>query len=139
MEWGLSMKKEIEQILETVTDEKKLNTDRYQELLKRSDESEKLNANRYHELKTGLDDSKDSWHQLMKGFTEAQALADQRYHELKRSIEDVSSKIATKDQLNQVYESLSQDITFMFGNHHRLKKRVSQLEKRVGKLEGDLP
>ena len=80
------------------------------------------------EVKTGQDSFKDSWHQLRKGFTEAQLLVDRRYHELKTSIEDLSSKMATKDQLNQVLKSLSQDITFMFGDHHRLKKRVSILK-----------
>jgi len=108
-------------------------------LTKRLGESEKLNAERYHELRGGLDDSKGSWLQTMKYFKKAQLLSDQRYLELKRSIDDIYLKMATKDQLNQVFESLSQDITFLFGGQNRLEKRVSPLEKRVGKLERNVP
>jgi archaellum component FlaC len=64
-----------------------------------------------------------------------QKLNDQRYYELKASIEDISSKMATKEQLDQVYESLSADITCMSGDSQKLTRRVDHLEKRVKRLE----
>jgi hypothetical protein len=61
-----------------------------------------------------------------------------RYHELKSELADINlilPTLATKGQLNQVYESLSQDMTCFSGGHMKLKKRVDGLEKRVKRLE----
>ena len=82
---------------------------------------------------------KDEIQQILLIVTSEQKLNAQRYSELRRSVDDIYSKlsttIATKEQLNQVYESLSEDIACISVDHHKLKKRVTVLEKKFRKLE----
>ena len=128
---GSFMNKEIQEILTIVREEQQ----QLQELRKDFQKERSLNTERDKNFINLRKDLQEERNQLWKAFTEEQAINTHRYYELKRSIDDVYSRMATKDQLNQVFESLSQDIAFLSGGHHRLKKRVSFLEKRVGKLE----
>jgi len=100
------MKNEIQQILKIVQEERLLNAERYNRLLKVFTEEQGLNAHRYHELRASSDD-----------------------------IRMTLKSMVTKDQFEKAFDSLTQDITYLSGGHHKLKKRVTLLEKRVGKLE----
>ncbi len=84
-------------------------------------------------LKIVKDELKKEIHQILRILEEEQILNSNRYNELKSGIEDL--KIGTKEQLDHVFESLSQDITFLSGDHHRLKRKVEFIEKRVKRLE----
>jgi hypothetical protein len=133
------MKNEIQEILKIVKNEQGLNASRYSELksefkndiqqvFKIVTDEQGLNANRYLELKSELKN-------VLKIVTDEQGLNTGRYYELKKSIDDINFKMATKDQLDQVYESLSQDVACLSGDHHKLKKRVTLLERKFRKLE----
>src|SRR4030095_13818934 len=101
------MKNEIQQILKIVKNEQELNAHRCGEILKIVTSEQELNAQRYHELKSSIDDIKLT----------------------------ILPTLATKEQLNHVYESLSQDITYLSGDHHKLRKRVDLLEKKQKNME----
>lgn len=76
--------------------------------------------------------------QVLQIVTHKQSLNGHRYLELKGEIHEIKNvlpTLATKDQLNQVYESLSQDITYISGDSQRQKRRIDSLEKRVKRLE----
>lgn len=89
------------------------------------------NAIRFSEIKS-------DFHRVFELFS----IHDHRYHELKVSIDrihdaigGIQSMMATKGQLNQVFETLSQDITCLSGDSQKLVRRVDHLEKRVQRLE----
>jgi chromosome segregation ATPase len=80
----------------------------------------------------------DQINQILKIVTSEQELTARRYAELKSSIDDINLKLptlATKDQLNRVFESLSQDISALAIDSEKLKKRIDSQEKRIKKLE----
>jgi polyhydroxyalkanoate synthesis regulator phasin len=137
------MQDEIKQILKIVTDEQGLNTARYEELKSDSqrrydelrNETQQWHDELRKETRQWRDELKDQNQQILKIVTDEQALNAARYHELRKAIDDTNSKMATKEQLDQVYESLSQDITCLSDDHHQLKKRVTVLERKFRKLE----
>ena len=69
--------------------------------------------------------------QVFKIVVSEQELNAYRYHELKRDLEEVNSKMATKDELNKVFESLSHDIVTLSTEHRKLKKDVNHLKKNI--------
>ena len=88
---------------------------------------------------------KDEIQQILGIVTKEQGLNAHRYSELKRSIDDIYSKLSTfsaimvtKDQFNHAFESLSEDIASLSGDHHKLKRRMTLLEKKFEKLEDRL-
>jgi hypothetical protein len=63
-----------------------------------------------------------------------QILNESRYRELKSSLD----KTATKEQLTQVFEALSDDMIPLHSGQAQLKKRVAQHERRLNKIESNM-
>ena len=96
---------EMKEIKSIVTAERDLNAQRYQELkldirgvLRIVVQNEEINTGRYHEVKGGLDDVRFSL-----------------------------GKMVTRDQFNKAFESLSEDIRAVVGDHVKLEKKVARL------------
>ncbi len=136
------MEDKIHQILEIVTTEKELNAGRYMELNQsiqlnagrymELNQSIQLNADRYMELKQSME---DKIHQILEIVTAEQQLNASRYIEWKRSIEDIHQKMATKEQLQHLFETYSKDISAVIGDQEKTDKRVGVLERKVKKIE----
>lgn len=78
---------------------------------------------------------KDEVKQILEIVTREQELNASRYQELKSSVDEIRSTMATKDELNKAFESLSEDINTFAGDHYKLKKRVDVIDKRLKKVE----
>jgi len=121
----VGVEEKVDQVLAAVKEEHQLNESRFGELTSRMQEEHELNESHFNQLSSRMQQE----HQLN----------DARFSQVSSGLIELRGQMGQLEKnltakIDQVFETLSQDIQAIGQDQGRLKNRVDRLEKKVASL-----
>jgi len=139
----MGVEEKVDQVLAAVKEEHQLNESRFGELTSRMQEEHELNESHFNQLSSRMQEehelNESHFNQLSSRMQQEHQLNDARFSQVSSGLIELRGQMGQLEKnltakIDQVFETLSQDIQAIGQDQGRLKNRVDRLEKKVASL-----